>query len=94
LPSKNEAFGNVLIEAMASGLPVVATDDEGFRWIVEDRGGILVDVTDSHAYAQALQEAFERDFGDGPEKQAQKFSWQIVAQKYEELIESVLRNGK
>lgn len=94
LPSKNEAFGNVLIEAMASGLPVVATDEEGFKWIVSDKGGIFVDVTDTQAYARALQEAYEREFGDGPEKQAQKFSWQIVGQKYKKLIESVLNYEK
>jgi len=90
LPSKNEAFGNVLIEAMASGLPAVATNDEGFKWIVGDGGGILVDVTDAKAYAKALQKAYERDFGNGPEKQAQRFSWRVVAGKYNELIKSVL----
>lgn len=94
LPSKNEAFGNVLVEAMASGLPLVATDEEGFRWIVGDKGGILVDVTNTQAYARALQKAHEKNFGDGPEKQAQRFSWQVVVQKYEELIESLLSDQK
>lgn len=94
LPSKNEAFGNVLIEAMGSGLPVVATEEQGFRWIVGDKGGILVDVTDSAAYAQALNEAYERDFGDGPQRQAQRFSWQLVGQKYDELIKSAVRGER
>jgi len=93
LPSKNEAFGNVLIEAMASGLPVVATEEEGFRWILGDRGGVLVDVTNAQAYAQALQEAYDQDFGDGPLRQAQRFSWQRVGQEYEELIKS-LQKGR
>lgn len=93
LPSKNEAFGNVLIEAMASGIPAVATEEEGFRWIIGDKGGILVDVTDSAAYAKALQEAYERDFGDGPRRQAQRFSWQVVGREYEELIKTLKKTS-
>lgn len=90
LPSKNEAFGNVIIEAMGSGLPVVATNDPGFEWMVGERGGILVDVTDEEAYAGALQEAFEKNFGDGPLKQAQNFSWDVVTKEYMKLCESIL----
>ena len=90
LPSKNEAFGNVIIEAMASGLPVVATYDPGFEWILGERGGILVDVTDEEVYADTLQEAFEKNFDDGPRKQAQKFSWDVVTQEYIKLCESIL----
>ncbi|MFP4082799.1 MAG: glycosyltransferase family 4 protein [Candidatus Aminicenantes bacterium] len=94
LPSTNEAFGNVLVEAMACGLPVVATDEEGFRWMVGEKGGILVDVTDTTAYASALKEACRREFGDGPSRQAQNFSWQVVGEKYEELMESILHPEK
>ncbi len=94
LPSRNEAFGNVLVEAMASGLPVVATDDRGFQWILGKRGGICVDVTNAQAYAQALKNAYEKNFGDGPEKEAQRFSWEKVTHSYLELIDRVIKQKK
>lgn len=91
LPSRNEAFGNVLVEAMASGLPVVATNDRGFQWILGKRGGICVDVTNAQVYAQALRDAYERNFEDGPEMEAQRFSWEKVTHSYIELIDEVLK---
>ncbi len=75
---------------MASGLPVVATNDPGFKWMVGERGGILADVTDEEAYANTLQEAYEKNFGDGPRRQAQNFSWDAVSQEYIKLCESIL----
>ncbi len=80
-----ESFGIVLLEAMASGLPVVATDDPIRREIVGD-AGIFVDPTDTNAYAKALQKACESEWGDKPLKQADKFDWDEIAHKYEKLL--------
>ena len=85
-----EAFGIVYLEAMASGLPVVATDDELRREIV-GYAGILVDPTDVDAYAKALKQALEKNWGDRPRKQAEKFSWDKVVKHYEELFESLVQ---
>jgi glycosyltransferase involved in cell wall biosynthesis len=86
LPSaSSEAFGNVLVEAMATNLPVVATNDEQRREIVGE-AGILVDPTDTDEYTKALQKALDTDWGDRPRKQAEKFSWDEIANQYEELF--------
>jgi len=86
LPSwGGEAFGMVYLEAMAVGLSVVATDDEKRREIVGE-AGILVDPVDIGAYAVAIDRALKRKWGDKPRKQAEKFAWEKIADKYEKLF--------
>ncbi|HEV3470880.1 MAG TPA: glycosyltransferase family 4 protein [Pyrinomonadaceae bacterium] len=53
--SRSEAFGMAMVEAMAAGLPVVATATEGAREIVEHgETGLLVPVGDAPALAEAI----------------------------------------
>ncbi|KKS95338.1 MAG: hypothetical protein UV71_C0008G0010 [Microgenomates group bacterium GW2011_GWC1_43_13] len=91
LPSRStESFGNVLVEAMATNLPVVATIDPIRKEIVGE-AGILVDPTDTNAYADALKKALSTNWGDKPRKQAEKFSWDGIAEKYEELFKKLIK---
>jgi glycosyltransferase involved in cell wall biosynthesis len=56
LTSRYEGFGNVLIEAMASGVPVVSTASFGTRDIVQhERTGLLVEQHDAQHVATALE---------------------------------------
>lgn len=87
---KNEAFGIVYLEAMASGLPVVATDDKERREIVGD-AGILVNPENINLYFKALDKALKKKWGNIPPKQAEKFSWNEVVKKYERLFASLVK---
>ena len=56
LPSIRESFGVAAIEAMAVGVPVVATDADGFREVIVDgESGLIVPKKDSEAMAKALK---------------------------------------
>ncbi len=84
----SEAFGSAYLEAMASGLPVVATDDESRREIISG-AGLLVNPENLEEYAQALENALRTDSGDKPRQQAQKFSWDKIAGEYEKVMRDI-----
>lgn len=86
LPSKeSEAFGLVYLEALASNIPIVAPDDEIRRAIIKD-SGLFCNVEIVREYARTLDKALSMDFGDNPRKQAEKFSWDFIAEQYEKNL--------
>lgn len=85
LPSINEPYGLAYLEAMATGLPVVATDDEMRRYIVAD-GGILCDVTDIDKYAAAITEVLQTNWQQKARQNALRFSWDLIALLYRDVI--------
>lgn len=62
LPSLHETFGCVLIEALASGLPAVATRVGGVPEVLEPEAGTLVAPADPRALAEAIQATLARRF--------------------------------
>lgn len=90
LPSwQREAFGIVYLEAMASGVPVVAPNDLSRKEIIGD-AGLLVDVNDIRAYSDAIQICLNTKWGDKPRNQASKFSWDIITDEYKKLFEKLV----
>ena len=99
LPSEYEAFGIVLLEAMACQKPCIGTDVGGIpEVIVDGKSGIIVDYGDVHALANAITEllsdARKRDaFGRfGRERVKEKFTWAKVVEQIEDVYnESLLK---
>lgn len=89
VPESWEAFGLVYLEAMASGIPVVAPKDAVRQEIIGDAGVLVDDPTNVQKLAQAIESAYNKKWGDKPRAQAMKFSWKTTIQKYEELFHSV-----
>jgi len=100
-PTLHESFGLVLAEAMACGLPVVATRVTAIPEVVEEgRTGLLVPVDDVPALAEALQTLLgdpERAAAMGKAGRArveQRFAWGKVITQWEQLLEEVAQGGR
>ena len=85
-----ESFGNVFLEAMACGLPIVAHESSRLRWIVGD-GEFLLDTEDMTAVAQHIQLA-RNGSSRRPERlaRAAAFSSARIAGMYKEFFEEVI----
>ncbi len=97
LPSLFEPFGIVLLEAMAAGLPVVASRVGGIPDVVEDdETGLLVDPSDPEALAGALRAlasnpARRRTMGLRGRERAAAYSWDSLIPKVMRVYEEALQ---
>jgi len=102
LPSTTmgEAFGVVLLEAMACGKPVIASNLPGVRSVVGDgQDGLLVQPGDAADLAQKLEQLLadapgRREMGlRGRKKVEERYDWPRIVPRLEEVYEEVLSNS-
>jgi glycosyltransferase involved in cell wall biosynthesis len=100
LSSLSEGFPVTILEAMACGLPVVATRVGGIPDIIEDgANGYLVDTKNQEQIAEVLlkllqNETLREEMSDNNRKEAEKYSWNTVAATLEGVYQKSLRTSE
>ena len=95
LHSEEESQGIVFAEAMATGLPIVATQVGGIPWIVENgRNGLLSDYGDVETFAENIQKLMSdtslwQSMSDASSEAAKVYHWHIISNRIIELYRSI-----
>jgi len=92
LPSLNEALGNVMQEALASGLPIITTDTGASELMSEN--GFIIRKKNSQDIYDSLEkiindENLRQEMSGKSRKLAEEMSWSENAKKYFEILEEV-----
>nr|WP_245203521.1 glycosyltransferase family 4 protein [Ammoniphilus resinae] len=91
VPSKQESFCLVALEALANGIPLVSTRAGGLKEFVNERNAQIIKAVKAKEIAQAIKKMWEN-----PQKTrkrikqgkltANKYNWKIIAKKYKNVI--------
>lgn len=97
LPTRYEAFGAVLIEAMATGLPVIATRSGGPQFIVNDTNGILIDPEREDQLAAAMLQMIRKYRSFDPahirRETIRKYGEKTVMERYHRLFQKIISSN-
>jgi len=94
MSSAHEGMSNAMLEAMASGLPIVTTRCEGLDELIVDNG-IIVEQDSAESLADGIKKVIANrdkwlEMRTAARNQAEKFTWSSVAEAYLWLYEKVL----
>ena len=96
---RDESFGIVLLEAMAAGRPIVATNIAGYAELLDPAGcARLVDPDDATSLAREIstilgEPALARTLGERGAAAARQYDWTVVARRLEEIYYEAIRAG-
>lgn len=95
LPSIREGCPNVILEALASGRPVVASNVGGIPELVNENNGILFEKEDIERLANALKTALSKKWDDQVIQNTVKgYTWESIADQYFNLFNEVLKHKR
>jgi len=94
LPSYNEGYPNVVIEALSCGRPVIATNVGGILELVNDESGILIAPRDSRRLADAIEKAMDRRWDEHSISEQFRRGWDEAADELLYICELALHQRR
>jgi glycosyltransferase involved in cell wall biosynthesis len=97
LPSQNEGMSNSMLEALSSGLPLLATDTGGTQELIENGvNGFVLKMKSAQDIAEKLEiliknEELRKSMGVASRIKAEGMSWEKIAEKYIDTIKKIIR---
>jgi teichuronic acid biosynthesis glycosyltransferase TuaC len=94
LPSYNEGYPNVVIEALSCGRPVIATNVGGILELVNEESGILIAPRNSRALAAAIEKAMDRHWDEHAISEQFRRGWDEAANELLRICELALQQKR
>jgi phosphatidylinositol alpha-mannosyltransferase len=98
-PISKASFGMTLLEAMACGRPIVATNNDGYRDLLSPKEGLLVPPHDPVVFADAIMELIgdatrRREMGEAGRAKALQYAWPSVTARIVSYYEEILKDSR